>query len=68
MGNLRGSSHYSLFNAAIFRLRKDLRRVGERFAAGLVLIIISARPLADLSPARVPRGIIPSRFFFVPKC
>ena len=64
VGNLRGSSHYSLFRAAgrtILRLRKDLRRVGERFAAGLVLIIISARPLADLSPARVPQGIIPSR-------
>ena len=64
VGNLRGSSHYSLFSAAgrtILRLREALRRVGERFAAGLVLIIISARPLADLSPARISQGIIPSR-------
>ena len=35
---------------------------GERFAEGLALIIIiNARPLADLSPARVAPGLSLSR-------
>ena len=42
--------------------RFSARPVGERFAEGLALIIIiSARPLADLSPARVAPGLSLSR-------
>lgn len=42
--------------------RFSARPIGERFAEGLALIIIiSARPLADLSPARVAPGLSLSR-------
>ena len=36
----------------------EKKRVGKRFAGGLALIIISAKPPPDLSPARVTQGLM----------
>ena len=42
--------------------RENLRRVLERFAGDLsTIIIISARPLADLSPVPIAQGVTLSR-------
>ena len=51
LGNL-GNSLLPLQDAFL-HLLEAMRRVGKRFAGDLALIIISARPLTDLSPACV---------------
>lgn len=49
-----------LFEYSLFIMSPvDLRRVEEKYARGLALImIISTRPPADLSPARVAEAVI----------
>lgn len=41
-----------------FSARGRRKRVGKRFAGGLALIIIGAKPPPDLSPARVTQGLM----------
>lgn len=43
---------------ARFSARRRRKRVGKRFAGGLALIIIGAKPPPDLSPARVTQGLM----------
>lgn len=43
---------------ARFSARGRRKRVGKRFAGGLALIIIGAKPPPDLSPARVTQGLM----------
>ena len=46
---------------AFLHLLEAMRRIGKRFAGDLALIIISARPLTDLSPACVVQNFLRAR-------